>query len=196
MLNTSNIYEDEFVLSNVDLLKLVLFQSGFVDVGCVWFAISFIFEFYVIPVLLFFYPDDDLIMYLIYILIQVNCPEQLFHDWPMFPNKMLTAALIESEWLLFNSNSAIVSAISWWEQVNFQWNDDEIRFVLDQHTQLDFYSASPPKQQSADRRRPSRTHYAGSEPISLCSFSGEATNTNFRVFGLTRSGLELTIFHT
>jgi hypothetical protein len=26
------------------------------------------------------------------------------------------------------------SSISWWEQVNFQWNDDdEIRFVLDQH---------------------------------------------------------------
>ena len=38
-----------------------------------------------------------------------------------------------SEWLLFNTNSAIFSAISWREQVNFQWNDYEVRFVLDQH---------------------------------------------------------------
>jgi stringent starvation protein B len=36
--------------------------------------------------------------------------------------------------LLFNANSAIFSAISWSEQVNFQWDDDEVRFVLDQHT--------------------------------------------------------------
>jgi uncharacterized membrane protein len=34
------------------------------------------------------------------------------------------------------------SAISWREQVNFQWDDDEVRFVLDQHADLDFYSAS------------------------------------------------------
>jgi hypothetical protein len=32
-----------------------------------------------------------------------------------------------SEWLLFNANS-------WREQVNFQWDDDEVGFVLDQHT--------------------------------------------------------------
>jgi hypothetical protein len=43
-------------------------------------------------------------------------------------------ALDESEWLLFNANSAIFSAISWREQVNFQWDADEVRFVLDQHS--------------------------------------------------------------
>jgi hypothetical protein len=32
-----------------------------------------------------------------------------------------------------------------------QWNDDDVRFVLDQHTKLDFYSASSLKQQSAGR---------------------------------------------
>jgi hypothetical protein len=32
------------------------------------------------------------------------------------------------------------SAISWREQVNFQLDDDEVRFVLDQHAELDFYS--------------------------------------------------------
>jgi hypothetical protein len=39
-------------------------------------------------------------------------------------------------------------AISWREQVNFQWNDGE---VLDKHTELVFYSASSRKQQSTDR---------------------------------------------
>ena len=43
------------------------------------------------------------------------------------------------------------SAISWQEQVNFQWHDDEVCFVLDQHAELDFYSASSLKQQSAGR---------------------------------------------
>ena len=43
------------------------------------------------------------------------------------------------------------SAISWQEQVNFQWDDDEVRFVLDQDAELDFYSASSLKQQSAGR---------------------------------------------
>ena len=57
-----------------------------------------------------------------------------------------------SEWLLFNANSTIFQLCqSWQEQVNFQWDDDEIRFVLDQHAELDFYSASSLKLQSADR---------------------------------------------
>jgi hypothetical protein len=47
------------------------------------------------------------------------------------------------------------------EQVNFQWDDDELCFVLDQHTLFDFYSASSLKQQSVDRhvttlRKPQR----------------------------------------
>jgi hypothetical protein len=37
------------------------------------------------------------------------------------------------------------------KQVNFHWDYDEIHFVLDQHTELDFYSASSLKQQSACR---------------------------------------------
>jgi hypothetical protein len=54
-----------------------------------------------------------------------------------------------SEWVLLNAN---FSAISWPEQVNFQWDDDDdVRFVQDQHAELDFYSASSLKQQSAGR---------------------------------------------
>ena len=41
--------------------------------------------------------------------------------------------------------------ISWRKQVNFQRDDDEVRFVLDQQAELDFYSASPLKQQSVGR---------------------------------------------
>ena len=57
-----------------------------------------------------------------------------------------------SEWL-FKANSAIFQllSISWRRQVNFQWDDDETRFILDQHAELYFYSASSLKQQSAGR---------------------------------------------
>jgi hypothetical protein len=41
--------------------------------------------------------------------------------------------------------------MSWWEQVTFQWDDDEIRFVLDQHAELDFIVLAHLKQQSTDR---------------------------------------------
>jgi hypothetical protein len=43
-----------------------------------------------------------------------------------------------SEWVI-NANSAIYS-LSWREQVNIQWDDDddEVRFVLDQHDELGF----------------------------------------------------------
>ena len=43
------------------------------------------------------------------------------------------------------------SAISWREQVNYQWDGDQVCFVLDQHAEFDFYSASSLKQQSAGR---------------------------------------------
>jgi hypothetical protein len=35
--------------------------------------------------------------------------------------------------------------------VNFQCDDDEVYFVLDQHAELGFYSASSLKQQSVSR---------------------------------------------
>ena len=75
-----------------------------------------------------------------------------------------------SEWLLFNVNSAIFSAISWREQVIFQWEYDEVHFVLDQLTDLDFYSAISLKQQSAVRHVAPHIILIPSQP-SLCSFS-------------------------
>jgi hypothetical protein len=47
---------------------------------------------------------------------------------------------LKGEWLLFNANSAIFQLyhgenklIKSPKQVNFQWNNNEVRFVLDQH---------------------------------------------------------------
>ena len=91
-----------------------------------------------------------------------------------------------SEWVfVVNANSAIFSAISCREQVNFQWNDDEVGFALDQHAELDFYSASWLKQQSADRNvapirhinlTPSKHVFVFSPKC--CVLSGKPTNVN------------------
>jgi hypothetical protein len=62
------------------------------------------------------------------------------------------------EWLLINANAAIFHLLSY----IIQWDDDEICFVLDQHSELDFYSASSLKQQSAGR------HVAPLGHIILC----------------------------
>ena len=74
--------------------------------------------------------------------------------------------------------------------------------LLDQHTELDFYSASSLKQQSVGRHVVPLGHIIliPSQPVFVlspycCVHSGEATNTNFIIFGLTRSGLEPTIYH-
>ena len=53
--------------------------------------------------------------------------------------------------IVSNANPAIFKAISWREQFNFQRDDDEVHFALDQNAEVDFYSVSPLKQQSADR---------------------------------------------
>jgi hypothetical protein len=94
------------------------------------------------------------------------------------------------------------STISWREQVNFQCSD-EVRFVLDQHARnfivLDHFL----KQRSTDRHVASVGHIIliPSQPVfalspKFCAFFGEATDTNFVVFCLTRSGLEPTIYRT
>jgi len=60
-----------------------------------------------------------------------------------------TNVVSSSEWLLLAIFQLYNGKIE--EQVNFQWYDDEVRFVLDQHADLDFYSSSSMKQQSAGR---------------------------------------------
>jgi hypothetical protein len=58
-----------------------------------------------------------------------------------------------SKWLLFYANSSIFQLYHGEPaQDNFEWDDDEIRFVLDQHAELVFFhSSSSLKQQSAGK---------------------------------------------
>jgi hypothetical protein len=44
-----------------------------------------------------------------------------------------------------------LSAISWREQIRFRCDDDDVRFLLDQHAELNFHNASSPKQHSVGR---------------------------------------------
>jgi hypothetical protein len=57
----------------------------------------------------------------------------------------------------------------------FSIDDDEVRFVLDEHAKLNlYYRASSLKQHSVDRHVALLglgTHYPDSEPTILCSFS-------------------------
>ena len=68
---------------------------------------------------------------------------------------------------------SICSPISLWEQVTFWFDsDDDIHFVLDQHTKLDFYSAISQTQQSLGRHVvPLRHIILNSEPTTLCFYS-------------------------
>jgi hypothetical protein len=36
-------------------------------------------------------------------------------------------------YIMKNRSEWLFSAISSWEQVNFEWDDDEVHFILDQH---------------------------------------------------------------
>jgi hypothetical protein len=62
--------------------------------------------------------------------------------------------------------------------------------------QLDFYSASSLKQQSSGRHVAPLGHIILIPSQPVCVLSGEATHTNFIVFGLTRPGLEPTTYRT
>jgi hypothetical protein len=52
------------------------------------------------------------------------------------------------------SSSAVDRGIEPWsgQTKDFQWDDNEVRFTLDRHAELDFYSASSLKKQSAGRQ--------------------------------------------
>jgi hypothetical protein len=79
------------------------------------------------------------------------------------------------------------------KQIIFQCNDDEVRFVLDQHAWLEFYSAGSLKQQFADRHVTPIGHIIliPSQPVFALS-----PYCYFIVFGLTRTGIEPTIYCT
>jgi hypothetical protein len=61
---------------------------------------------------------------------------------------VIVALTLCSEWLFGYRQVGSFLVISWRGQVTFRWDGDNIRFVLDQHAYVDFYSASSQKQQS------------------------------------------------
>ena len=105
-----------------------------------------------------------------------------------------------SEWLFFSTKWAMFSAISWREQVTFQWDNDVFRSVLGRQTsEVEFYSVNSLKQQSTCRLvvplGPSIL--IPSQLFFKCrARSAEQENTNFIAFGLTRAGIEPTTYRT
>ena len=87
------------------------------------------------------------------------------------------------------------SAISWREQVTFWWDDDDVFIVLDQHAELDFYSASSLNNSPLLQ---SDTFFLilTSRLLLLSAVCLSDKYQFFIVFGLTRPGLELLIYHT
>ena len=60
--------------------------------------------------------------------------------------------VVLSEWVIVDLlQMSNLSATLRREHVTFQWDDDDVRFVLDQHAPLDFYIASWLNQQSRGR---------------------------------------------
>ena len=57
------------------------------------------------------------------------------------------------------------------EQVHFQWDDDEVRFVPDQHAELDFYTAGSLKLQSVGRHVAPLGHIILIPSQSVCAYS-------------------------
>jgi hypothetical protein len=50
----------------------------------------------------------------------------------------LLVLYLVSEWVSDCYLRPIQQLFSYIEQINYQWDDDEVRFVLDQHAELDF----------------------------------------------------------
>ena len=89
-----------------------------------------------------------------------------------------------SEWLSFNANSAI-----------FQLYHGQNKLIFNEMMSALYWNNSPRVDMSLHIILiPSQPIFALSSYC--CVLSGEATNTNFIVFGLTRSGLEPMIYRT
>jgi hypothetical protein len=97
---------------------------------------------------------------------------------------------MNSKWTIFQPYQGKNMLHIWWCPL---W--------LDQHVELDIYSASSLKQQSVGRHVAPLGHIipTPSQPVFAltpycCMLSGEATITNFLAFGLTRPGIEHTSY--
>ena len=103
------------------------------------------------------------------------------------------------------------SAISWQEQVNFQWNDDEVSFVLDHHAELDIVlhvarwqwhnslCISVPLLYSLSLHLDTVSWFWANQSLPFllnATCLAEKQQIPILVFGLTRPGLEPKIYMT
>ena len=80
-----------------------------------------------------------------------------------------------------------------WRTSYIWWDDDDVCFVLDQHTELDFNSANSLKQQSVDRDVVWLLTCNLDSELLFFKWCGEEANTNVIVFVLIRLGIYLTL---
>jgi hypothetical protein len=107
-----------------------------------------------------------------------------------------------SEWLLFNTRRGICLAMSWQEQVTYRRDDGDVRFVLNQQfswicIMVVYWNNSPGRHVTPlghSILNPSQPVFALTPKC--CMLSGEATNTNFIVFGLSGQRLGPTVYCT
>ena len=90
------------------------------------------------------------------------------------------------------------TSISWREHVTYQWDDDEVRFVLSWIViGLAHWNNCPRVDMSL--HLDTLFWFLFNQSLFLLCSDGclaRSNNTNFKFFGLTRPGLELTIFRT
>ena len=111
-----------------------------------------------------------------------------------------------SEWLLvlLNAKWEILQLYHGENKLHFDDHDDDddddIHIVVDQHAELNFYSASSLEQQTTGKYVVSLGHFIliPGQPVfalspEYCVLSCEATYTNFIIFGLIRLELEPTV---
>ena len=126
----------------------------------------------------------------------------LFRDWLVFNANVISilAVSLIIEWVIDCCLTPTQQFFSYImrEQVNFQWDDDEVRFVLDQHTFIVLAYCN--NSLRIDMSFPLGNIILFPSPplflLNVACLGIETTNTNFIVFDLTWPGLEHTIYHT
>ena len=94
------------------------------------------------------------------------------------------------------------SVISLCNQVNFQWDDGDVCFVLDQHAKLElivlFHRNKSPRVDKFLYLNTLSWFWTNTFALTppCCILSREAANIQFIVLSLTRPGLKPTIYHT
>ena len=100
--------------------------------------------------------------------------------------------LSSDQWIIYSLLLFYRQPNEQFRQLNIEWDDDGVRFVLSRHALFPFFCASAATTVPDLTPRSIREHYPKCEPTVFalspeCVISGEATNTKIVVFGLTQT---------